>query len=70
MPPLPKRKISHARQAERRQQLKLKAQALMQCPHCQNPKMPHTACPTCGYYNGREAVAVESKEKKKKKSEK
>lgn len=66
MPPLPKRKIAHARQGERRQQLKLTAKALMECPQCHNPKMPHTACPTCGYYNGREAVAVETKEKKKK----
>lgn len=66
MPPLPKRKCAQARQGERRQQLKLKAQALMECPQCKNPKMPHTACPTCGFYNGREAVAVETKEKKKK----
>ena len=66
MPPLPKRKIAHARQGERRQQLKLTAQALMECPQCHNPKAPHQACPTCGYYNGREVVTVETKEKKKK----
>ena len=66
MPPLPKRKIAHARQGERRQHLKLTAQALMECPQCKNPKIPHTACPTCGFYNGREVVAVESKDKKKK----
>jgi large subunit ribosomal protein L32 len=66
MPPLPKRKIAHARQGERRQHLKLTVQALMECSQCHNPKMPHTACSTCGYYNGREAVAVETKEKKKK----
>ena len=66
MPPLPKKKIAHARQAERRQHLKLTAQALMECPKCKNPKAPHAVCPTCGFYNGREVVAVESKEKKKK----
>jgi large subunit ribosomal protein L32 len=66
MPPLPKRKTSHARQGERRQQLKLSATALMDCPQCHNPKVPHQACPTCGYYNGREAVVIENKDKKKK----
>ena len=60
MPPLPKRKIAHARQAERRQHLKLSSQALMECPQCHNPKTPHRACPTCGYYNGRQAVVIEN----------
>ena len=68
MPPLPKRKIAHARQGERRQQLKLTAKSLMECPQCHSPKAPHRACPTCGYYNGREAVAIKTKEKKKKTS--
>jgi large subunit ribosomal protein L32 len=66
MPPLPKRKIAHARQGERRQHLKISASALMECPQCHNPKTPHRACPTCGYYNGRQAVVIETKEKKKK----
>ncbi len=66
MPPLPKRKIAHARQGERRQHLKLSAQALMECPQCHTPKPPHQACPNCGTYNGREVIAVEAKTKKKK----
>ena len=66
MPPLPKRKIAHARQSERRQHLKLSAAALMECPQCHNPKKPHEVCSNCGFYNGREVVAIETKEKKKK----
>jgi len=66
MPPLPKRKTASARQGERRQHLKLSAQALMACPQCQHPKEPHKVCPTCGYYNGREVIVIETKEKKKK----
>lgn len=26
----------------------------MTCPKCQEPKMPHHVCPSCGFYNGRE----------------
>ena len=66
MPPLPKKKTPSARQGERRQHLKLTAQALIACPQCQNPKAPHRACPTCGSYNGREVIAIETKDKKKK----
>ena len=65
MAPLPKRKIAHARQGERRSHFKLEAKALMNCPQCNTPKLPHHACPTCGSYNGREAVAVKSPKKKK-----
>ena len=66
MPPLPKRKIAHARQGERRQQLKLSPKSLMECPQCHNPKAPHEVCPNCGYYNGREVIAVETEKKRKK----
>ena len=65
MTPLPKRKISHARQGERRQHLKLSEPALMECPQCHNPKPPHQTCPVCGQYKGREVIAIKTKEKKK-----
>jgi large subunit ribosomal protein L32 len=29
------------------------------CPKCKEPVLPHRACPACGYYRGREVVAVE-----------
>ncbi|MGH3545272.1 MAG: 50S ribosomal protein L32 [Mycobacteriales bacterium] len=28
------------------------------CSRCQAPKLSHTACPTCGYYNGRQVIDV------------
>jgi len=34
----------------------------VECPHCHEPKLPHRACPECGYYKGIEVV--KSKEKK------
>ena len=64
MPPLPKKKTAHARQGERRQHLKASVQTLMECPQCHNPKASHEVCHTCGYYNGREVITIEVKEKK------
>ncbi|CAI8007792.1 50S ribosomal protein L32 [Geodia barretti] len=26
---------------------------LAECPQCRAARMPHRACPSCGYYNGR-----------------
>ncbi len=29
------------------------------CPHCKQIKRPHTICHNCGYYHGRQVIAVE-----------
>ena len=34
---------------------------LEECPHCHQTKQAHHACPTCGWYNGREAVRIKAK---------
>ncbi len=57
---VPKRKVSKARQGERRAHLAISAPALVECDHCHELKRAHHVCPTCGYYDGREAVAIES----------
>jgi large subunit ribosomal protein L32 len=64
MAPLPKRKIAHARQGERRSHMELKAQSLVKCPQCETPKLPHHACANCGTYNGREVIAAKPPKKK------
>jgi large subunit ribosomal protein L32 len=53
---VPKRKVSHARQGERRSHLALTLPRLEACPHCHEPKRPHRACPNCGWYKGRPAI--------------
>lgn len=58
MPPLPKRKYPKARQGKRRSHLALKPTGLTRCPQCHTPRLPHRACPGCGYYRRAEAVAV------------
>jgi large subunit ribosomal protein L32 len=31
---------------------------LEECDHCHEPKLPHHACPNCGWYNGRQAIEL------------
>jgi large subunit ribosomal protein L32 len=58
MPPVPKKKTPKSRQGMRRSHLQSKAPHLSECPRCHSPRLPHHACPSCGFYKGREAVAV------------
>jgi large subunit ribosomal protein L32 len=55
---VPKRRVSRARQGERRAHLALRLPTLEECPHCHEPKQPHHACPNCGYYGGRQAIEL------------
>lgn len=57
---VPKRKVSKARQGERRAHLALSVPPLVECSHCHELKRAHHVCPTCGYYGGREAIQVET----------
>jgi large subunit ribosomal protein L32 len=56
---VPKRKVSKARQGERRAHLAIGAPPLVECSHCHELKRAHHVCPTCGYYDGREVFPVE-----------
>ena len=50
---VPKQKSSKSRGRKRRTHYKTKAPAVTTCPECQEPKLPHTACPECGAYKDR-----------------
>ncbi len=55
----PKKKKSKAKTRHRRSHnWTLSAPARSVCPRCQNVKVPHTVCPTCGWYKGRQAIEV------------
>jgi large subunit ribosomal protein L32 len=58
--PLPKRRHSRARGRKRRTHYKLAAPTRAVCPQCRESKLPHRVCPHCGYYKGREVLAVET----------
>ncbi|HUN66103.1 MAG TPA: 50S ribosomal protein L32 [Bacteroidota bacterium] len=51
--PNPKRRHSKSRGAKRRTHYKIGNPPIVECPNCHEQKMPHRACPNCGYYKGR-----------------
>ena len=63
MTPHPKRKHSKGRRDRRRSQDALTAANLSTCSNCGSKHLPHTVCPNCGYYKGRQIIEVK-KEKK------
>ena len=57
--PNPKRKFSKTRRDKRRTHYKGTAPTLSVCPQCGATRLPHRACPECGYYNGRKVINTE-----------
>lgn len=56
---VPKRKTSKAKSRSRQAaNWRLDAPSRSLCPNCSSAKLPHVVCPTCGWYNGRQAVDV------------
>ena len=57
---VPKRKTSKAKRDSRRAaNAKVTVTNTVECPQCHEPKLPHRVCISCGYYDGKEVVAVE-----------
>jgi len=72
--PNPKRRFSNSRTRKRRTHDKLTPpiiplseniekgsirSKLYICSHCKQTTQPHTVCPNCGYYRGKQVIAVE-----------
>ncbi|MEC7583898.1 MAG: 50S ribosomal protein L32 [Planctomycetota bacterium] len=55
---VPKRKISRAQRGNRRAHLKLQRLQLVRCATCGSMIRPHTVCPDCGHYRGRQVLVV------------
>ncbi|MEJ5330798.1 MAG: 50S ribosomal protein L32 [Desulfobaccales bacterium] len=53
---LPKRRHSPTRRNKRRSHYRLSLPHLSVCPKCNEPRLPHRACPACGFYKGRLVV--------------
>jgi large subunit ribosomal protein L32 len=70
---VPKRKRSQSRVKRTRANIYVKHPALVKCPKCGKPVLPHTICGFCGFYKGKEYINVmaklEKKEQKKRKEE-
>jgi large subunit ribosomal protein L32 len=43
---------------DRRSHLAITLPKLVECSHCHERKLPHRACPACGWYGGRQAIEL------------
>ena len=59
--PLPKRRTSSSKKNMRRSHDHLSTPNLSKCPKCNEPRLPHHACPSCGFYKGRLVIPEASK---------
>jgi large subunit ribosomal protein L32 len=57
--PNPVKRHSKSRRNKRRSHDFLTPPITSLCPQCNEPKLPHQACPHCGTYKGREVRSVE-----------
>ena len=57
--PNPTKRHSKTRRNTRRAHDFLTPPSLSLCPQCNEPKLPHRVCPTCGTYKGREIISTE-----------
>jgi large subunit ribosomal protein L32 len=56
---VPKRRHSNARTGSRRAHDAKKPRHIMYCSKCSTAVPPHTICPKCGHYMGREIIKTE-----------
>ncbi len=60
---VPKRKTSKSKTASRKaQNMKKPISRASSCSQCGAPALPHHACTSCGYYNGRQVLTVATEE--------
>ena len=64
----PKRRHSQARRDNRRSQQRLRLSTISACPQCGKLRPPHRVCQFCGYYQGRQVLAVGADAKTKAKT--
>jgi len=55
---VPRNRHSNARKNSKRAHHAKKPRQLTVCNNCQTQRMPHRACPHCGFYSGRSVVAA------------
>ncbi len=60
---LPKRRTSKSVKRSRRSHHALTALNLTACQQCGKARMPHRACPNCGYVNSKVSIEIKTKEK-------
>ncbi len=59
---VPKHKTSKPRRDKRRAHDALSVASFSTCPKCNEPRLPHRVCPSCGYYKDRYVVEFKEEE--------
>ncbi|QBP41559.1 MULTISPECIES: 50S ribosomal protein L32 [Paenisporosarcina] len=54
---VPFRKTSKAVKRKRRTHFKLSLPGMVACPNCNESKLAHHICKSCGYYKGKEVMS-------------
>lgn len=57
---VPRNRLSNARKNSKRAHHAKKPKTLGSCKNCSSPKLPHVICPSCGFYAGRQVIAMEA----------
>jgi len=57
--PVPKKKTSRSKRGMRRSHDALTKPNVLVCSNCQEPKIAHHVCPSCGFYDGKEVIVTE-----------
>ena len=60
--PNPKSRHSKSRKNKRRANWKISIPNIELCSECQEPKLPHRVCMSCGTYNGKKILEVVEKD--------
>ena len=55
---VPRKKVTRSKRNMRRAHDALRPNVFHECPNCGEQKRPHHVCLACGYYNGREVIAI------------
>lgn len=56
--PVPKYRTSASKRDMRRSHHALKAPGLSLCPNCDEVKLSHIVCPSCGHYKGKQVLST------------
>jgi|GEM_PF-74335 len=65
----PKRRFSKSRTGLRHSQWRLSPPPISLCPQCKHPRLPHTVCTNCGFYNNQLVLSMARTEFRKMRKE-
>lgn len=57
---VPKRKVSKTKVRTRRAAQRVQLPSAKPCPQCGAPQQSHRVCASCGFYRGRQVIAVQT----------